>query len=657
MPKTMRLLHSFFTVSVFTTAITTGLIAPNPLYAQWHAYGADKASTKYAPLDQINPDNFAKLQVAWRWRTADEAILAANPDLWTMVNEATPIIVNGVLYVSTSLSQVAAIDAQSGKTLWTYNPQTYKDGTPANLGFVHRGVAYWADGDDQRILIGTGDAYLIALNAADGKPIPGFGDQGRIDLTKGLRRPIDRSLYALSSPPNVCGDVAVVGATVLDAFAVGRPPEALMPPGDVRGFDVRTGEQRWVFQTVPQAGETGNETWKLESWKTAGNANMWTWSSCDEELGYVYLPLSTPTNDYYGGHRLGDNLFAESLVCLNAASGERIWHFQAIHHGMWDYDLPAAPNLVDIRVDGKFIKAVAQISKQGFCYVFDRVTGDPVWPILERPVPPSGTPGEYASPTQPFPTKPAPFDRQGLSADDLIDFTPELHQEALQIISQYDYGPVFTPPSEKGLIAMPGLVGGGNWAGAAVDPERGMIYIPSYTIPAIMTLKKTTEGTPYRYTGSYAWGPVTANGLPIVKPPYARITAIDLNSGDHRWMSPVGDGPRHHPALKHLDLPPMGWGRRVFPLLTKTLLMAVMQGKMSEQEVSNRSNAMLFSNETSEPYLYAFDPANGALLGKVELPANANGTPMTYTAGGKQYIVVPVGGASLPAELVALSLP
>ncbi len=319
-------------------------------------------------------------------------------------------MVNGVLYVSTSLSQVAAIDAATGKTLWLYDPETWKKGTPSNNGFVHRGVAYWANGDDRRILFGTGDGYLICLNAKTGQPIPGFGQNGRIDLTQGLSRPVDRRLYGVSSPPIICRDVVVMGSKVHDV-----PVARVMPPGDVRGFDVRTGKQRWLFRSVPAEGEFGNETWEQESWKTTGAANVWTMMSADEALGYVYLPFSTPANDFFGGQRPGNGLFGESLVCLDARTGKRVWHFQMAHHGLWDYDLPSAPNLIDVRVNGKPVKAVAQVSKQGFVYVFDRVTGKPIWPIEERLVPQSTAPGEKSSRTQPFPTKPAPFDRQGVT--------------------------------------------------------------------------------------------------------------------------------------------------------------------------------------------------------------------------------------------------
>ena len=638
-------------------AIQTGDVS-DASQTEWRAYAGDHASTKYSPLGQIDRNNVANLEVAWLWDSIDNAVLEADSTLRVFVNEATPLMVDGVLYTSTALSQVAAIDAATGETIWSYDPRTWEDGTPANVGFVHRGVAYWEEEDERRILYATGDAYLIALDAGTGRPIVEFGEHGRVDLTKGLRRPIDRSLYAVSSPPVVVRGVVVVGATVLDSFAVFRMPDAAMPPGDVRGFDVRTGDQKWVFQTIPQEGEFGNETWQDESWKTTGSTNVWTWMSADEALGYVYLPVSTPTNDFYGGHRLGDNLFAESLVCLNAETGERVWHFQIVHHGIWDYDLPAAPNLVDLTVDGRVVKALAQVTKQGFTYVFDRATGEPVWPIEERETPPSTVPGESASATQPFPTKPAAFERQGLTEDDLIDFTPELRQAAMEAIAGYDYGPLFTPPTEKGVIAVPGLVGGASWSGAAVHPETGMLYVPSYSLPAIMTVNKSeAENAPYAYTGRFAYGPTIMDGLPVIKPPYGRITAIDLNTGEHVWMSPVGSGPRNHPTLEGLDLPPLGWDRRTFPLLTESLLFAAQMGIVLDRKVSDRGNAMTYDSERAEAFLRAFDPDTGELLAEIPLPGNATGNPMTYMTGGKQYIAVPIGGASEPAELVVLAIP
>ena len=648
----LYLVSNFCAIGLIVYPIDAGEIG------EWRAYGSDKASTKYVPLDQINKDNVKDLRVAWRWNSPDNALVESNPELWTMVNEATPLMIGGVIYTSTSLNQVAAIKAVTGETIWVHDPKIYKDGTPANTGFVHRGVSYWETGDDKRILFGTGNGYLIALDAQTGKPIPGFGEGGRVDLTKGLRRPVNRRLYAVFSPPVICRNVVVVGSTVLDSFAIGKPPQKQMPPGDVRGFDVRTGEQRWIFHTIPQKEEFGNETWKNNSWMTTGNANVWTMMSADEELGYVYLPVSTPTNDFYGGDRLGDNLFAESLVCLNAETGARIWHFQILHHGLWDYDLPAAPNLIDITVDGKKIKAVAQVTKQAFCFVFDRVTGKPVWPIEERPVPQSAVPGEFSSLTQPFPTKPAPFDRQGLTHDDLIDFTPALRKQALSAIEDYDYGALYTPPSEKGTIAMPGIIGGASWAGAAVDPDKGIIYIPSYTYPAIITLNKAKDSkADYAYTGALVFGPNGPRGLPLIKPPYGRITAIDLNTSKHKWTQPVGDGPRDHPTLRHLNLPPLGWAQRNFPLLTQSLLFAAAQAQWDVTGNSPRGNAIEVTFEEQNPFLWTFDPENGRQLSRMKLPSNAQGAPITYMAGEKQFIVIPIGGANRSAELIALSLP
>jgi quinoprotein glucose dehydrogenase len=563
------------------------------------------------------------------------------------------------LYTSTSLSQVAAIEAATGQTRWVYDPQSYQHGSPPNRGFVHRGVAYWQEGTDQRVLLATGDAHLIALDAKTGQPLRQFGDQGRIDLTQGLRRPVSRAYYGVSSPPIVCRDVVVVGASILD-----YPMERAMPPGDVRGFDVRTGAQRWTFHAVPQSNEVGSETWAHESWQHGGNTNVWTLMSCDEALGYVYLPFSTPSNDYYGGQRLGHNLFAESLVALQAQTGQRVWHFQMVHHGLWDYDLPAAPNLVDITIDGKPIQAVAQVSKQGFCYVFDRVTGEPVWPIEERPVPPSTVPGEHAAPTQPFPTKPLPFDRQGVTPHDLIDFTPELHQEALEVLTKYAHGPLFTPPTiltaptHLGTMILPGVGGGASWSGAAFHPDTGLLYVPSVTLPSILTLQEAyISGVGSAYVGTVSMRFRGPSGLPLLKPPYGRLTAIDLHTGEHRWMRPMGEGPRRHPALGHLNLPPLGSPRRSFVLGTKALLFVAQEGIMRDRGFSPRGNALELSLENYEPSLLALDLATGDLIAQIALPGNATGSPMTYQVDGKQYIVVPIGGASLPAELVALSLP
>ena len=627
------------------TAAAENTQAPT-LSVGWASYGSDKASTKYSTLAQIDRDNFSRLRVAWTWRSVEADVVKANPELRTWAWESTPLMVDGVLYVSTSLSQVAALDAATGTTKWVYDPETWKNGTPSNNGFVHRGVAYWADGNDQRIIVGTGDGYLICLNAQTGRPISAFGQNGRIDLTQGLGRSVNRRHYGVSSPPIICRDVIVMGSKVHDV-----PVARAMPPGDVRGLDVRTGKLLWQFRAVPVEGEFGNETWEDGSWKTTGGTNVWTLVSADDELGYVYLPVSTPSNDWYGGQRHGDGLFGESLVCLDARTGRRIWHFQMVHHGLWDYDPPAAPNLIDVRGNGTLVKAVAQVSKQGFVYVFDRVNGRPMWPIEERPVPQSTVPGEKSSRTQPFPTKPAPFDRQGVTENDVIDFTPELRKEALAVLANYNYGPLYTPPSlEKPTIQMPGYAGGASWSGAACDPETGIMYLTSITNPLVVTLAHRPEQSPAPYVG--APGPMeTLQGVPLWKPLYGRITTIDLNTGEHGWVVPMGD--LDHPRLKPLGLGPVGRPTRGHTLLTKTLLIVGQEGTTQRAEGGAAAAPGFTIHDAT---LRAYDKTTGKVVGEVALPRNATAAPMTYMLKGHQYIVVATGGANLPAELIALRL-
>ena len=606
---------------------------------QWRSYGGDKGSTKYAPLDQITRNNFAELEIAWQWESIDAEVMALpNTRVRPSRFEATPLMVDGVLYTSTSFSQVAAIDAGTGETIWKYDSGSWRAGRPANLGFVHRGVVYWGKGDEEKIIIATGDSKLIALDPKTGKPISDFGDGGQVDLRQGLNRVPRLAEHQVNSPPIICRDVIVVGSVIFD-----RPSTQAYVRGDIRGFDVRTGKKLWQFHSIPQEGEFGNETWENGSWKYSGNTNVWSLMSADEELGYVYLPFGAATNDFYGGHRHGDNLFANSLVCLNAETGERVWHFQTVHHDLWDYDLPCAPNLVDVVVDGKAIKAVAQMSKTGFCYVFDRVTGEPVWPIPEVPVPQSTVPGEKTSPTQPMPTKPPPFANQGVIEDTVIDFTPELKQAALDIIKEYPHSPIFTPGSETGVFMSPGDGGGANWMGAALDPETSIVYVPSISYSQLL---KLTKPDPNRSDMRYllrgmpasAGGP---DGLPLIKPPYSRITAIDLKDGTHAWMKPVGKGIENHPKLRGLNIPPTGGGGWAYPLVTKTLLIAAHGGDM-----------------------LAMDKATGELLAKLELrDANGealgrvSGSPMTYMHEGKQYIAVAVTGEEAKARLIALALP
>jgi quinoprotein glucose dehydrogenase len=645
-----------FAVLVLGSVLGAMAIASNNRGAgEWRAYGADLANTKYSPLDQITRGNVGTLRVAWRWRSIDQDVLGARPDLHTFLNEGTPVMAGGRLYTVTSLSQVAAIDPSTGETIWSYDPKSYEAGQPVNLGFVNRGLAYWRDGEAERLFFGTGDGHLVALDARSGRPLATFGNGGRIDLTQGLRRPVDRANYSVTSPPIVARGVVVVGSSILDP--VMRQTGA---PGDVRGFDARTGRLRWTFHTIPEPGETGSETWEGDSAARTGNANVWTIMSADETLGYVYLPVSTPTSDFYGGQRPGANLYADSLVAIDAETGKRVWHFQTTHHGVWDYDPPAAPVLADVTIGGRQRKVVAQVTKQGFCFVFDRATGEPIWPIDERPVPPSTLEGERAWPTQPFPTRPAPFDRQGIGENDLIDFTPELRAEARAILGKHHHGPLYTPPVEGTTIMLPGWIGGASWAGAGFDPDTGLLYVPSITAPFIVTLSRPDPATSdLKFTArppAYAEGP---RGLPLTKPPYARVTAIDLTSGEHGWMSPLGSGPRDHPDLKPLNLPRLGWPARGVPLVTKTLLFVGQEPQRlyERSRPSPRGNGVQADFENREPKLFAFDKTSGAVVAEIELPGNATGGPMTYLSNGRQFIVVPTGGANLPAELVALALP
>ena len=621
---------------------------------EWPAYAGTYAASRYSPLTQIDRDNAKNLRVAWRWKSPDMAIKEANPKIGpTRANESTPLMIGGVLYTSTTLSQVAAIDAATGETKWVFDPKVYENGLgiPANDGWLHRGVAYWRNGDDERIIMLTAFAQMIALDAKTGKPVPGFGNDGRIDLAQGLRRPVDRDYYTMSTPPVIVRGVIVVGSSVMDWW--GKSPS---PPGDVRGFDVVTGRLLWTFHTVPQGEEPGVESWQRESWREAGNANVWAPMSADEDLGYVYLPVSTPTNDYYGGHRPGDGLYGDSLVCLEAATGKKVWHYQLVHHGLWDYDTPAAPTLIDITVGGKPIKAVAQVTKQAFLYVFDRVTGQPVWPIEEQPVPASSVPGESASKTQPFPTKPAPIDIQGVRDEDLIDFTPELHNEAKDIVAKYDHGPLFTPPSERGTIQVPGVAGGGNWAGAAIDPETGMLYVGTYRLPFVVTVRKPAPGeSRYDFIGEFRYLP-GPRGLPLLKPPFGSMLAIDMNSGDHRWRIPVGRA-ELIPTIQQLGIRErLGFPTRSWALITKTVMIVVQSGYFSAPRLPPGGTRRIADLNNFDPHLWVYDKTSGEMLAEISLPANAVGAPMTYMAGGKQFIVFPVGGGPLVEELIAVSL-
>ena len=673
-------------VALLSCSISTVALAQNgaPANGEWPTYGGDLGSTKYSPLDQLDRNNFSDLKIAWRWTSADgflgltmpdgsewwadsrvifEELNRRDPNLWrgglppTITNfKATPIMVGGRLFINMPTSQAASIDARTGETLWVYNPKTYESGTTTmSARWNQRGVAYWSDGperQDERILFGTGNGYLICVDAKTGRPCLDFGDSGWTDLVADLPRAqrgdrdwLNALRYSVQSPPFVVGDTIVTPSSI-SSYNITK--EA--PPGWMRGFDVRTGSTNWTFHTIPQGDEFGNDTWAGDSWRHTGKVGVWTMMSADPELGYIYLPTNTPAPDYYGGHRLGDNLFAESIIALDIATGERAWHFQAVHHGLWDYDFPAAPNLVDVNVEGRGpVKALVQISKQGFVYAFDRVTGEPIWPIEERSVPTdTDVPGEQPSLTQPFPTRPAPFEYQVVTVEDLADFTPEIRQMAIDAVEPYRIGPLFTPQSLQGTIQRPSAGGGANWSGAAFDPETEILYIPSNNAFSVKHFREPEPGEPATLAviearGELAHVPQMPQGLPLFKPPYSRMTAIDLSTGEHLWMKPMGNGDRirNLPMLRDLNLPPLGGdSSRAGPLLTKNLLIY----------------ALTTGGRNDGPRLVALDKMTGDEVASVDLPGGAIGTPMTYMLDGKQYLALTVGGGRVP-ELIALSLP
>lgn len=641
-------------------SLTTGVFAQSGAAdGQWPHYAGDHGSTKYTPLDEINRDNFQNLEILWRWESADKNLAERLRKLRFRPYDfrGTPLCVGGVVYMCTNFCQIAALDAATGYELWVHDPRSYEGGRITHAAFHHRGLEYWSDGEQERVVIATGGRQLVSVDAKTGEPDPNFGENGVVDLSEDLGRKVDPRDISHSSPVLICRDTIVVGSIINDFTNTKENP-----PGHIRGYDVRTGMLRWVFHSIPQEEEFGVETWEEDSWRYSGNTNVWSMMSCDDELGYVYLPFGTATNDYYGGHRPGDNLFSECLVCLDAETGQRVWHFQAVHHGLWDYDFPCAPNLLDVTVDGKPIKAVAQVSKQGFTYVFDRVTGEPVWPIEERPVPQSSVPSERTSPTQPFPTKPPAFDRQGVSEEDLIDFTPELREQANEIVKRYTIGPLFTPltlyeeDGNRGTIVLPGATGGANWPGASVDPETGILYVTSETGPSVMSLLQPDQNrSNFRYINNWGGGGpslIGPQGLPLLKPPYRRITAIDLNTGEHAWQVPFGEGPTQHPAIKHLELGPLGTRFQTGVLaeggilVTKTLLVTFLP---DVDELGDR--------KANGSFLQAYDKATGELLHSLKVERTLHGSPMSFLHEGRQLILIAAGGRGEPAELLAFGLP
>ena len=647
---------------------------------EWRSYGGDLGSTRYSALDQINAGNFNQLEIAWRFKTDN---LGPRREFQL---EATPLVARGVLYSTAGTRRaVVALDAATGEQLWVHSEREGARGANAPRQLSGRGLAYWTDGREERILYVTPGYRLIALNAKTGVPVPGFGANGVVDLKLDDDQQIDpiTGEVGLHATPIVARDVVIVGAAHRSG---GVPKSKGNVKGYVRAFDVRTGKRLWIFHTIPKPGEFGIDTWDNDSWSYTGNAGVWGQISVDEGLGMAYLPVELPTGDYYGGHRPGNGLFGETLVAVDLMTGQRKWHYQLVHHGIWDMDIPCAPILADITVNGRALKAVAQPTKQANLYVFDRVTGQPVWPIEERPVPKGDVPGEWYSPTQPFPTRPAGYDRQSVSIDDLIDFTPELRAEAEKIVARYKIGPMFTPPvvsKREGPIATLTLAtagGGTNWAGGSYDPELHRVFVYSQSSLTALGLVPpppgmsdmnyiqgtATEGarrsggagstagadSPAASTPARAaeGGGLVLNvrGLPLIKPPYGRISAIDLDKGEIVWQVAHGETPdniRNHPDLKGLNLPRTGRPGIIGTLVTKTLVIAGESGFFTTP--SGERGAML----------RAYDKITGNEVGAVYMPAPQSGSPMTYRLNGKQYFVIAVSGGAYSGELLAFRLP
>lgn len=630
---------------------------------EWRTYGADLANTRYAPLDQIDAGNFNRLEVAWRFKTDN---LGPRPEFRL---QSTPLVVNGVLYsTGGSRKAVVALDAETGELKWVFSISEGRRGELSPRKLSGRGLAYWTDGKQERIVYVTPGYVMVALDATTGRPVPGFGKDGMVDLRQEADQAMDpiAADIGLHAAPIVARDVVVVGS----AHAGNDPGSGLIPKsrrnvkGMIRGYDVRTGKRLWIFHTIPRPGEFGNETWLNDSWSYTGNTGAWAQMSADEQLGLVYVPTESATNDFYGGHRPGANLFANSIVALDLKTGVRRWHFQTTHHELWDWDLPCAPILMDLVVNGRTIQALAQLSKQGFTYVLDRTNGRPVWPVEERPVPKGDVPGEWYSPTQPFPTKPPPFDRQGLGIDDLIDFTPELRAEAIKHVSNYRMGPMFTPPvvskwEGPRALLMLNVAGGANWRGGSLDRDTNMLYVSSSTGVFALGLAHDPKASDMEYYGSVvarnpnpppgarAESDVQVQGLPVVKPPWGRITALDLNNGELVWQIPHGETPdsiRKHPALQGVLIPRTGQGQSG-TLVTKTLVIA---GESSFTTTSTGQRGAM---------LRAYDKATGTEVGAVYMPAPETGSAMTYMLNGRQYIVLAIGGGAYSSELLAFRLP
>lgn len=635
----MKISRTCTTILLFTFAVR--LVWTQEANGEWHYFAGDLAASHYSRLTQINKSNVQQLRIAWEWK-----IGPVPSDNSPHTFEATPLMIDEVLYFPDPYHHVVAVDAKTGEQIWKFDSHLYDWGGSGPGYGISRGIAAWTDGKQWRV-IQAARGRLLAIDAKTGKLIPSFANEGVADMTESLvwkvKVPKD---YDNTSPPVVYKNLVIVGSAVNDSSTYYQSP-----PGDVQAFDVRTGKLVWNFHTIPQQGEFGNETWENESWKYTGHANAWPPITVDERNGLVYVPVTEPADDYYGGTRKGDNLFGDSLVCLDANTGKRKWHFQIVHHDLWDYDGVMEPNLVTIHVDGRTIDAVATVSKTGFTYVFDRLTGEPVWPIEERAVPQSDVPGEKTSPTQPFPTKPPPFARQGFTPDDVVDVTPEIKAMALDQLKRYRYGPLFNPPSIQGSIVMPSNIGGANWGGAAVDPEKGVIYVRAQNVVVVEKIIRNftkdddlanLKPGPESRRDSMIIVPLIADSIYLNRPPYSTITAIDLNKGEILWQEPNGDMPaiRDNPLPKPTNIPPADISAPVYGK----------QGSLAT------AGGLLF-NGPGDNKFYAIDKDTGRILWSRELKNPVTGTPMTYrTRSGQQFVVVATGNGKESA-LVGFTLP
>ena len=649
-------------VSVVVWALVIGVLVATPSAfgqgtenGEWRSYGGDIKNTRYAPLDQIDASNFDDLEIAWRIKMSN---FGPNPEYNF---QSTPLMVDGVIYSTAgSRRAVVAADAGTGELLWMHRFDEGERGAATPRRLSGRGLAYREDGASGQIVYVTLGYQLIVLNAATGERVSSFGTDGVVDLMQNMDQDIDplAGEIGLHAAPLVVGDTIVIGA----AHVPGSAPRSMRnTKGYVRGFDADTGSRKWIFHTIPGNDEFGNDSWLNDSWRYTGNTGVWGQISADLEEGIVYFATEMPTNDYYGGHRHGDNLFSDSLVAVDIDSGDRLWHFQAIHHDVWDWDFPCAPIIADVMIDGVERKIVAQPSKQAWLYVFDRITGEPIWPIEERPIEQSDVPGELLSATQPYPTKPPAYDRQGVSLDDLVDFTPELRRRAEEIAARHRIGPIFTPVTVSesdgviGTLMLPSAGGGTNWPGGSIDPETGIAYLYSFTNVTALGLINDPERSDMNFIRGRARGIPAADaalnieGIPLIKPPWGRITAIDLKQGEILWQVAHGETPdniKNHPLLQGIDIPRTGRIGRVGTLITKSLVIAAESG----------GTITLPSGEEGA-YLRAYDKQTGADAGQVVVPASASGSPMTYMHDGQQYIVFAISGGGFAGELIAYRLP